>query len=506
MSTDIIKLKATADILGGAVFFATDAGIDPEHPNNGDLLPNGMYIRLEGSDGSIAYISAYELDKALGIIGEMSMSKASSSDVATIQAALEDKASVIEFELLQGEVAGKASKADVDEIKDIFATKADQSVVDEIITQLNEKATQEYAESLMAEIEAKANASDLTDLIAQVESKANIEAVQQMQADVAALQETVQLLTNSDSIAAINNQIAYLNNEIQRRLTIDDLSSINTKLSELENDNTVFSERMDNVETNLSKKATTTYVQGQVTELNTAITGLAVKVDEKANTSDVINKANKADLDAVVARVNTIGTTLSDLEVEVNTNYDELTTAISDKAIKSEVDTTIAGIVTDLANKSDKTLVDAELSSLNAAVQTLSSAYDDDITRIENNVNAIECELNNKITSINSIVSSQATIVSNQAENIKTLQDNAKTNANKLKQSWVRVLSSNEYKKLWKNPDLNETYNPKYLYPNTVYLVVDFNKPKAIYIGDIMIAQSEQKGSIGFAYTFPIVF
>ena len=35
-------------------------------------------------------------------------------------------------------------------------------------------------------------------------------------------------------------------------------------------------------------------------------------------------------------------------------------------------------------------------------------------------------------------------------------------------------------------------YNSRYKYPNTVYLVVDFNKPKAIYIGDILGAQ-EQK-------------
>ena len=39
-----------------------------------------------------------------------------------------------------------------------------------------------------------------------------------------------------------------------------------------------------------------------------------------------------------------------------------------------------------------------------------------------------------------------------------------------------------------------------------IYLIVDFNKPKAIYIGDILVAQAEQKGSVGFAYTFPIVF
>ena len=85
MSTDIIKLKSTADILGGDIFFATEAGTDPEHSQNGDLLPNGMYIRLEGSDGSLAYVSAYELDKALEVINDLSTNKADQSDVDVLQ-------------------------------------------------------------------------------------------------------------------------------------------------------------------------------------------------------------------------------------------------------------------------------------------------------------------------------------------------------------------------------------------------------------------------------------
>ena len=61
------KIAATADILGGDVFFATDDGRDPEILENGDLLANGMYIRLNGSDGSVAYISAFELDKSIDL-------------------------------------------------------------------------------------------------------------------------------------------------------------------------------------------------------------------------------------------------------------------------------------------------------------------------------------------------------------------------------------------------------------------------------------------------------
>ena len=53
MSEILTKIQSTADILGGAVFFANENGQDPEYPGV-ELVPNGMYIRLEGSDGSIS--------------------------------------------------------------------------------------------------------------------------------------------------------------------------------------------------------------------------------------------------------------------------------------------------------------------------------------------------------------------------------------------------------------------------------------------------------------------
>lgn len=505
MSNTLIKLKATADILGGAVFFATDAGIDPEYPNNGDLLPNGMYIRLEGSDGSIAYISAYELDKALGIIGEMSMSKANAADVLTIQAALEDKVSNITFELLQGEVADKASKNDVDNISDALATKADQSVVDNIIEQLNAKANQELLDSIMSQVETKANATDVEALTTTVSSKANASDVEEMLADIAALQETVQLLTNSDSIAAINNQIAYLNSEIQRRLTIDDLQSLNSTVSELTSSNNSLSERVDNVEVNLNKKATTTYVQGQVTELNTAITGLAALVEAKANKTEISNKANKTDVDNIVKRVNTIGTSVSNLEISVDDNYKELFASVQKKANKTDVDIAIEDVTNALTNKSNRSDVNLEFSRLNTRINDLQELHSSATGNIVENVANIETSVNNSLAEMRASLNTQSRTVTSHTSQISKLESTTSTQTDKLKQNWIRVLTSNEYKKLTTPPD-GVPYNNRYKYPNTLYLVVDYNKPKAIYIGDILVAQAEQKGSIGFAYTFPIVF
>ena len=119
------KIKSTADIIGGDVFFATVEGFDPEYPQNGDLLPNGMYIRLVGSDGSVTYISAYELDKSLDIISEMSKDKANQSDVTALQQLLEGKASDTDIELLQAEVDGKVARVEFDSLSNTVAGKAD---------------------------------------------------------------------------------------------------------------------------------------------------------------------------------------------------------------------------------------------------------------------------------------------------------------------------------------------------------------------------------------------
>lgn len=504
MSTNI-KLKATADILGGSVFFANDAGFDPEYPNNGDLLPNGMYIRLEGSDNSIAYISAYELDKALGIIGDMSMSKASQADVDALEAALEDKVSSSDFELLQGDVENKASKAALDDALDAFNGKASQEQVDAIIAALNEKASQEYAEQLQAEIEAKADATTVEELSTSVEAKASKATVEELQADVLALQETVRLLTNSDSIVAINNQIAYLNTEIQRRLTIDDLSTINTTVSNLGNSQSELTERVENVEVNLNKKATTTYVQGQVTELNNAITGLSVRVDSKADKSDLSGKANKSDLDQIVKKVNTLGSTVSNLEIATDDNYDELSAALNKKAVKTEVDAAIESLNETIASKADKTTFNEEISRINNNYNNLESTLTEDINRLSGEIEQIECDTNATITELRANINTQNRTITNQGTQLTKLQESSQTYNEKLKQNWVRVLTTNEYKALRTAPE-GASYNNRYKYPNTVYLIVDFNKPKAIYIGDILVAKAEQKGSVGFAYTFPIVF
>ena len=503
--SDIIKLRATADILGGEVFRANENGADPENLSNNDLLANGMYIRLKGSDGSIAYVSAHEVDKALGIINDITLSKASAADVAALQESVNTKASISDLELLNSLIAEKASKSDVDDLQDIFAEKADQTTVDALIEQLNEKASQEFAESIMAEIEAKASVEALTELTTTVDAKASSADLAELQADLETLQATVNALTDADSIAAITNQINYLNTEIQKRLTIDDLRTVNTNLNTLNANYDDLLGKVELAENNVNKAASKTYVQGQVNELNTAITGLATRMDYKADKSELSSKASKTELENAVKRVTTISSTLSNLEVEVDNNYDELTTLVNKKASKSDIDTAINGISTSMDGKADKSEVNSEINRINNRLRTLESNTNETVGTVQTSISNVQTAVNNSLSEIRSTVNSQSRTLTNQGNQITKLQESSSNYADQLKQTWVRVLSTNEYRKLTTPPE-GVPYNPRYKYPNTVYLVVDFNKPKAIYIGDILIAKSEQGGSVGFAYTFPIIF
>ena len=505
MSIDNIKLKAAADILGGDVFFANEHGVDPEYPNSDGLLPNGMYIRLVGSDDSLAYISAYELDKAIGIIAEMTRSKADNATVVALQALVDDKVSSTEFELLQSDVEGKASKAEVDDLMDEFATKASQADVDAIIEELNTKANQETIDAINAALLSKAEQAEVDTLSALVEAKANLETVSELIADVVSLKETVQTLTNADSIAAINNQIMYLNSEIQRRLTIDDLTTIKTNIASLTTSNEELSERVGLVESNLNKKATTTYVQGQVSELNNAITGIAAQLGNKADRIDLSGKANKSDLDNVVRKVATINNQIADLEVLIDDTTDGITTTIAKKADNTYVNAKVAEFTEQLGTKADKTTVNSSLSSINTKIASLENTYNTGIGGVSGSIEELGCEVNNTLAELRATLNTQSRTITTQGNKITSLEASSSTYKDQLKQTWVRVLSSTEYRKLT-TPPVGVPYNDRYKYPNTVYLVIDYNKPKAIYIGDILVAQAEQKGSIGFAYTFPIVF
>lgn len=501
----LTKIKSTADILGGSVFIANELGFDPEYPNNGDLLPNGMYIRIEGSDGSVAYISAYEIERSIDIIDEMSKTKASQADLTALQEVVEGKVSTSDFELLQGDVAAKASKADVDALLDEFEGLANVDTVNGILEQLSTKAEQSQVDTIAAAVATKAEQSDLTALQEVVGGKADSLSIQQIIFDLAALKETVQILTNSDSINAINTQIAQLTAELNKKLSSSDLSSINTNISALNDKDVEVTERLDNIENTLSKKASNVYVQGQVNELTSTISNVIQRVENKADKSEVTNKADKTDFINAVRKITELTTQVGTLRNDVDNNYDDANTKFDNKVSKTEFNNIVGTLRNDVDGKVDTTTYNSAINRIDTKINTLEETHSELIGNVSNDFEELECEVNNTLTELRASLNTQSRQITQQDTKIKKLEDSSSIYNDKLKQPWVRVLSSTEYKKLAK-PQEGVAYNDRYKYPNVLYMVVDYNKPKAIYIGDILIAQAEAGGSIGFAYNFPIVF
>lgn len=501
----LTKIKSTADILGGSVFFANDLGFDPEYPNNGDLLPNGMYIRVEGSDGSVAYISAYEIERSIDIIDEMSKTKASQADLTALQEVVESKVSSSDFELLQGDVAAKASKADVDALLDEFEGLANADTVNGILEQLSTKAEQSQVDTIAAAVATKAEQADLTALQEVVGGKADSLSIQQIIFDLAALKETVQVLTNTDTINAINTQIAQLTAELNNKLSSSDLSSINTNISALTEKDVEVTERLGIIENTLSKKASNVYVQGQVNELTGTISNVIQRVENKADKSEVTNKADKTDLTNAVRNINTLKTDVENLKISVDNNYNDANTKFDNKVSKTEFNNIVGNLTNEVASKVDITTYNSDVNRIDTKLNNLEETHSELIGNVSNDFEELECEVNNTLTELRASLNTQSKQLSQQDSKIKKLEDSSSTYNDKLKQPWVRVMSSNEYKKLGTPPE-GVPYNDRYKYPNMLYMVVDYNKPKAIYIGDILIAQAEAGGSIGFAYNFPIVF
>lgn len=507
MSNDtLIKINAAADILGGTIFFANDEGFDPEYNSNGGLLPNGMYIRLIGSDSSIAYISAYEINKKLADLDAITRTKANKDDLDTLKEQVDNKLSSADVELLFSEqLENLATKTDITTLTTSLSNKADAGDVSTLTALVELKANQSAVTELSSALENKANATVVEELTASINAKANSSDVTSIRTDITTLQNVVKTLTDSSSVNSINAQIEHLNNELNKKLTADDLSDITSDISYLGEDIDSIMTRIDNVETNLNKKVSETYVQSQLNDVNNTIRNIVTTVEGKADKTDVKSKANQSDLENVTKKVAELNTSVSNINNSVSNNYTELLGLANSKADKATVEEQLLNINNTLPNKADKLAFNNAIERINSKLNILENLKDNISSEVLGEIEELECEFNNIVAEVRASINAQTKTLTQYDKTITSLQTASDSYKEKIKQNWVRVLTTTEYKNL-RIPPEGALYNDRYKYPNIVYLIVDFNKPKAIYIGDILVAKAEQNGSVGFAYTFPLSF
>ena len=146
-----------------------------------------------------------------------------------------------------------------------------------------------------------------------------------------------------------------------------------------------------------------------------------------------------------------------------------------------------------------------DIQELNNKLNDVKYSADANIDTLYDLIYDVRQKTNVQLAELNVSSSGHKLQLTEQDKKIKNLEETAVNHTEQLKQSWVRIMSTKEYNKLVTPPD-NAPYNERYKYPNTLYFIVDYNKPKAVYIGDILIAKAEGKGPNGFAYNFPISF
>ena len=498
---------ATSCIAGGTVIKANPDGFDPDFLTNGGLLPNGLYIRIDTNDGKHIYISAFEIDKAIGIIGDMSTGKANSADLEALATEVEHKASDIDSELVRTELGTKANKSRVDALSDSIKDKVSKTELETIQVTLQGKANQTDLDEVIAQLENLSTNDRLAVLEELVETKADASELNKIISDVNALKGAIGSVSDTTTIAAIQAQIEYLNTELHKKLEIDDILATKNTVNELKTKTVDLLERMPVVEGALTQKASTVYVQSQVSELNGAITALASKVDSKAEKVELANKADKTALHSLSDRLTTIATETNDRLERVETGYDGINDIINDK-VDLTVGTALGDITRNIAQKADKTTVIENVTTLTTRIGNLEKTHRTDIGQVRNDLDTLECDLTSNITELQATVNTQSKQLETQKSQISRLQQNDESVTEKLKTEWVRVMTPEEYKRLAPIGDKfsDGTLNPFAKQANVIYMLVRYNKPISVYIGDVLIAQAEQKGSQGFAYTFPITF
>jgi hypothetical protein len=520
MSTNsiLLKLTATADILGGEVFFADESGNDAQYNNHG-LIPNGMYIRLRGSDNSIAYISAQELDAALTTISELTVNTANRAlntvnsltdniatkdDIDTLQNLIEAKASDTDIALLQADVATKANKDELDAYINAANEKADIEVVNELIDIINNKADKSVVDALVADITTKADKSVVEYLKNEVNNRVTKTEITLLVNDIKALENTVKQITDKNTIDTLTGKISELERKLSSKLSATDLSSINSNISNIYNQLNVLGNRVDHAETNLNSKASKIFVTEKVSELSTSFNDINTKLNTKASKNDVAVKANKSDLDSVTKKVVTLTNDVATIKSNTSNNTNDIYKKLAGKADKATTEAALDTLRTTISNKADGDIY-AKVNSINTLVLDTKTKCDENYVSLATAIDGLECDLENSVKTLKSSDTNLTNRINQQADSITVLQNTTSTHTEQLKQPWVRVLSTKEYSSLRPAKE-GMSYSSYYKYPNIVYFVVDFNRPKAIYIGDIQIAKAEQKGSAGFAYTFPISF
>ena len=373
------------------------------------------------------------------------------SEIERLDALVENGISRDEFFELQMLVEEKASAEQLRLLREAVDNKVDNSQLSVIQTQIETKANADKVASLESLIANKADKLNITNLQNQldvlstkIEQLSDCELVQDIKNDIQAIEDTIDTLASQEDLSTLQSQL-------ETKASKDDVQSLSDKFDSI---------GVVNID-DLSKQVAA--LDKKTNNISLNVTGLDTSVKKKADLTYVEQIDN-------------------DIKKKLTAIEKDLANKASGDRLEETIDDVNASIVT--MNNMVKTLENKMVTKY-ATIEYV----DDQVDKVMHRVNENFTTYRNEVANINKRLTQLEKSDVDFKASIRDIKKSAE-------RQWIEVLTPEQYKRLPSSA----------IEPNKIYMCIKYNKPYAMYVGSVLIAQRDSKSSTGFAYTFPLTF
>ncbi len=374
-----------------------------------------------------------------------------------------------------------------------------QSEIDRLNALIESGVTRDEFFELQMLVEEKAAAEQLRLLQEAVENKVDKD-------QLTVIQSQIDIKANSDKVASLESLVAKKADKLNVETLQAQIAELSAKVNNLA-DNDIVRGIKDNIKSIEDAIATLASKEG--------LDILQTQVDEKASKDELKELADKFDSIEVV-NIDELSKQVTILDKKTNNisiNVNSLDTSIKKKAdltyveqIDNDLKKKLTAIEKDIANKASGEQLEDTINDVNSTLVAINST----VKALENNIKAkyatveyVDSMTNSVMHLVNNNFTTYKNEVSNINKRLASLEKSDtefKSSIREIKKSaerqWIEVLTPEQYRRLPSSA----------IEPNKIYMCIKYNKPYAMYVGSVLIAQRDSKSSTGFAYTFPLSF
>lgn len=374
-------------------------------------------------------------------------------------------------------------QSEIDRLNALLESGVTRDEFFELQMLVEEKAATEQLRLLQEAVENKVDKDQLTVIQSQIDTKANSDKVTSLESLVAKKADKLNVETLQAQIAELSAKVNNLpNNDIVQDIK-DNIKSIEDVIVTLAS-----KEGLDTLQTQVDEKASK---------------------DELKELADKFDSMDVTNIDELSKQVTILDKKTNNISINVNS----LDTSIKKKAdltyveqIDNDLKKKLTAIEKDIANKASGEQLEDTINDVNSTLVAINST----VKALENNIKAkyatveyVDSMTNSVMHLVNNNFTTYKNEVSNINKRLASLEKSDtefKSSIREIKKSaerqWIEVLTPEQYRRLPSSA----------IEPNKIYMCIKYNKPYAMYVGSVLIAQRDSKSSTGFAYTFPLSF